>query len=165
MTWCLKLRTPPPPPVHLTALPAPGSGASGGGGTERGASGNQGSGMERGASGAQTSGGEVSRPMPVNLAEMSAQLARMSQLAIDVENLKSRNAVLEAELYKARQVRPPSGFTAPQHFMYVCAQHAKGLAGRQRRSMQAFAHHQGEGLTAARPLLPCVSKPLTGNSQ
>lgn len=68
----------------------------GGGGPERGASGNQPSG----------SGGEVSRPMPVNLAEMAAQLARMSQLAIDVENLKSRNAVLEAELCKARQVRP-----------------------------------------------------------
>lgn len=37
--------------------------------------------------------------------EMSAQLARMGQLAIDVENLKTRNAVLEAELAQVNRVR------------------------------------------------------------
>ena len=39
------------------------------------------------------------------ITEMSAQLARMGQLAIDVENLKSRNAVLEAELAQVNKVR------------------------------------------------------------
>lgn len=34
----------------------------------------------------------------------AAQLQRMSQLAIDVENLKMRNALLETELLRARQV-------------------------------------------------------------
>ena len=39
------------------------------------------------------------------ITEMSAQLARMGQLAIDVENLKTRNAVLEAELAQVNKVR------------------------------------------------------------
>ena len=38
------------------------------------------------------------------ITEMSAQLARMGQLAIDVENLKTRNAVLEAELAQVNRV-------------------------------------------------------------
>lgn len=46
----------------------------------------------------------MSRPTPVNLADMAAQLSRMSQLAINVDNLKVRNALLESELLRARQV-------------------------------------------------------------
>ena len=38
------------------------------------------------------------------IAEMSAQLARMGQLAMEVETLKSRHAVLEAELAVANRV-------------------------------------------------------------
>ena len=36
---------------------------------------------------------------------MAAQMSRMSQLAIDVENLKMRNALLESELLRTRQVQ------------------------------------------------------------
>lgn len=39
-----------------------------------------------------------------SLTDMAQQLARMSQLAIDVENLKMRNTLLESELLRARQV-------------------------------------------------------------
>jgi hypothetical protein len=41
----------------------------------------------------------------VNFADMAAQMSRMSQLAIDVENLKMRNALLESELLRTRQVQ------------------------------------------------------------
>ena len=39
------------------------------------------------------------------MSEMAAQMARMGQLAIDVENLKNRNALLEAELAQVNRVR------------------------------------------------------------
>lgn len=41
-------------------------------------------------------------------AEMAAQVARMGQLAIDVENLKTRNALLEAQLANVSGVRAPA---------------------------------------------------------
>jgi hypothetical protein len=70
----------------------------------------EGSGNEHTNSGglnSNRSGGnsDVSRPMPVNFADMAAQMSRMSQLAIDVENLKMRNALLESELLRTRQDR------------------------------------------------------------
>ena len=63
------------------------------------------------ASGSGTTG--VARPVATSynemtssmIAEMSAQLARMGQLAMEVETLKSRHAVLEAELAQANKVR------------------------------------------------------------
>ena len=69
---------------------------------------------------ASGSGASVARPVATSynemtsamITEMSAQLARMGQLAIDVENLKSRNAVLEAELAQVNQasLQAPRGF-------------------------------------------------------
>ncbi len=62
---------------------------------------------------ASGSGASVARPVATSynemtgamITEMSAQLARMGQLAIDVEKLKTRNAVLEAELAQVNKVR------------------------------------------------------------
>ena len=67
---------------------------------------------------ASGSGASVARPVATSynemtsamVAEMSAQLARMGQLAIDVENLKTRNAVLEAELAQVNKVRISSWY-------------------------------------------------------
>ena len=66
-----------------------------------------------GGGAASGSGASVARPVATSynemtsamITEMSAQLARMGQLAIDVENLKTRNAVLEAELAQVNRVR------------------------------------------------------------
>ena len=72
--------------------------------------------------GGGSSGSDVSRPMPLNLADMAVQLQRMSQLAIDVENLKMRNTMLEAELYRARHVRLSSAsMHAPLRSCLACA--------------------------------------------
>jgi hypothetical protein len=49
-----------------------------------------------------TSYGDMTSAM---MSEMAAQMARMGQLAIDVENLKNRNALLEAELAQVNRVR------------------------------------------------------------
>jgi hypothetical protein len=66
-----------------------------------------------GGDGAASGTSGVARPVATSynemtssmIAEMSAQLARMGQLAMEVETLKSRHAVLEAELAVANRVR------------------------------------------------------------
>ena len=78
------------------------------------------------------SGSNIARPVATSygdmtsamMTEMAAQLARMGQLAIDVEHLKTRNALLEAELAQVHRVRPPS---APNPLSHVPALEPKPI--------------------------------------